>query len=51
MGGYYGVAGRFPVTRNGVCQMLLDRARCEALEAESSIEHLTDECHALRGDL
>ena len=31
--------------------MLLDRARCEASEAESSIEHLTDECHALRGDL
>ena len=31
--------------------MLLDRARCEASEAESSIERLTDECHALRGDL
>ena len=31
--------------------MLLDRARCEASEAESSIECLTDECHALRGDL
>ena len=30
---------------------LLDRARCEASEAESSIECLTDECHALRGDL
>ena len=31
--------------------VLLDRARCEASEAESSIERLTDECHALRGDL
>ena len=31
--------------------MLLDRARCKASEAESSIERLTDECHALRGDL
>ena len=31
--------------------MLLDRARCEASEVESSIEHLTDEWHALRGDL
>ena len=31
--------------------VLLDRAHCEASEAESSIEHLTDECHALRGDL
>ena len=31
--------------------MLLDRACCEASEAESSIEHLTDEFHALRGDL
>ena len=31
--------------------VLLDRARYEASEAESSIERLTDECHALRGDL
>ena len=31
--------------------MLLDRAHCEASEAESSIERLTDECHTLRGDL
>ena len=31
--------------------MLLDRACCEASKAESSIERLTDECHALRGDL
>ena len=31
--------------------VLLDRARCEASEAESSIERLIDECHALRGDL
>ena len=31
--------------------VLLDRARCEASEAESSFERLTDECHALRGDL
>ena len=31
--------------------MLLDRACCEAFEAESSIERLTDECHAFRGDL
>ena len=31
--------------------MLLDRARYEASKAESSIERLTNECHALRGDL
>ena len=31
--------------------VLLNRARCEASEAESSIKRLTDECHALRGDL
>ena len=31
--------------------VLLDQARCEASEAEGSIERLTDECHALRGDL
>ena len=31
--------------------MLLDRARCEASKAESFIERLTDECHALRRDL
>ena len=31
--------------------MLLDRARGEFFEAESSIERLTDEFHALRGDL
>ena len=31
--------------------VLLDRARCDYSEAESSIERLTDECHALRGDL
>ena len=30
---------------------LLDRARCEASPAESSIESLTDECNVLRGDL
>ena len=30
---------------------LLDRARIEASEAMSSIEHLIDECHGLRGDL
>ena len=30
---------------------LLDRAHREASEAVSSTEHLTDECHALRGDL
>ena len=30
---------------------LLDRAHCEDYEAVSSIEHLTDECHELRGDL
>ena len=27
--------------------VLLDRAHCEAFEAESSIKRLTDECHAL----
>ena len=31
--------------------VLLDRARREASEAESSIKRLTDECHGLRGDL
>ena len=31
--------------------VLLDRTCYEASEAESSIERLTDECHALRGDL
>ena len=31
--------------------VLLDQAHCKAFEAESSIERLTDECHALRGDL
>ena len=31
--------------------VLLDRTYCEAFEVESSIERLTDECHALRGDL
>ena len=30
---------------------LLDGARCEASEAVSSIEHLIEECHGLRGDL
>ena len=28
----------------------LDRARREASEAESSVERLTEECNALRGD-
>ena len=31
--------------------LLLERARREASEADSSIERLTDECHGLRGDL
>ena len=31
--------------------MLLDQARCEASKVESSIERLTDECHAFRGNL
>ena len=31
--------------------VLLDRARCKAFEAESSIERLTDDFHTLRGDL
>ena len=31
--------------------VLLDKARCEASEAESSIKRLTDECHALQEDL
>ena len=31
--------------------MLLDRSCGEVSEAESSIERLTDKCHALRGDL
>ena len=30
---------------------LLDGARCEASKAISSVEHLTKECHGLRGDL
>ena len=39
--------------RDELCNkaVLLDRARSEASEAESSIKRLTDECHALRGDL
>ena len=28
----------------------VDRARQEAVEAESSVERLTEECNALRGD-
>ena len=31
--------------------VLLDRALREASEVKSSIEHLTEECHGLRGDL
>ena len=31
--------------------VLLDGARREALEAASSVERLTEECHGLRGDL
>ena len=31
--------------------VLLDGARREASEVASSIEHLTEECHGLRGDL
>ena len=31
--------------------VLLDRAYCEVSKAEISIERLTDECRALRGDL
>ena len=31
--------------------VLLDRARHEASKVVSSIEHLTDECHRLLGDL
>ena len=30
---------------------MLDRARREAVEAISSVERLTEECHGLRGDL
>ena len=31
--------------------VLIDKVRREASKAESSVERLTDECHALRGDL
>ena len=31
--------------------VLLDGAHREAAEAVSSMEHLTEECHGLRGDL
>ena len=39
--------------RDELCNkvVLLDRARGEVSEAESSIESLTDKFHALRGDL
>ena len=30
---------------------LLDQARCEVFEVESSVERLTDECSLLRRDL
>ena len=30
---------------------ILSRVNQEAYEAVSSMEHLTDECHGLRGDL
>ena len=30
--------------------VVLERARREAFEAESSVEHLIEECNALRGD-
>ena len=38
--------------REELCTKLaaLDRAHREASEAESSVEHLTEECNALRGD-
>ena len=47
------VRGELQAARDELCNkvVLLDQACCEASEAESFIEHLTDECHALRGDL
>ena len=48
------------VTREELCAardelsnkvVLLDGARCEASQAVSFIERLTEECHGLRGDL
>ena len=43
------VKGELQAARDELCNkaVLLDRACCEASEAESSIERLTDECHAL----
>ena len=40
------------VARKELCTKAaaLDRARRKASEAESSVEHLTEECNALRGD-
>ena len=41
------------IARDELCNKdaLLDRARREAFEAESSIERLTEECSALHRDL
>ena len=43
----------FQVVREELCTkaVALDRARREASEVESSVEHLAKECNALRGDL
>ena len=43
----------FQATREELCTKAaaLDRARQEAFEAESSVEHLVEKCNALRRDL
>ena len=47
------VKEEFQATKEELCTKAatLDRARREASEAESSVERLTEECNALRGDL
>ena len=49
----WAVKEEFQVAREELCTKAaaLDRARREAFEAESSVEHLAEECNALHGDL
>ena len=47
------VKEEFQAAREELCtkEMALDRARREASEVETSMEHLAEECNVLRGDL
>ena len=47
------VREEFQAAREKLCTKAaaLDRARREASEVESSMEHLAEDCNALRGDL